>query len=181
MHCFRCIHCVECTHCILCILCLLGLHINIPICLREGSNKKGLEPSNDIILPDQHHDRKAIEVTRPWINSRFQLLDEHAKPLPPLRIPYKCVRVPISKSILENTGIECAQVRGMQSTPDYEEAFIKAGEWDSQFPGVVTVAVTPRNLQEVLQGKERGRPKGLRSISASIGRRSPGEPRKVRV
>ena len=62
--------------------------------------------------------------------------------MPPLRIPYKCVNVPISEAILQDTGIKCAQVRGMQSTPTYEKAFIKMGEWDTQFPGVVTVAVT---------------------------------------
>ena len=149
---------------------LIILHTTI--CLREGSNKKSLDPSNDIILPDLTQDRKAIEVTRPWINSRFQLLDEHAKPLPPLRIPYKCVRVPISKSILENTGIECAQVRGMQSTPDYEEAFIKAGEWDSQFPGVVTVAVTPAVLEiykKHFKGKNVDDPKASAQFRQALG------------
>ena len=40
------------------------------------------------------------------------------------------------------TGIECAQVRGMTSGAEFEASFIAAGQWDMQFPGVVTVAVT---------------------------------------
>ena len=48
---------------------------------------------------------------------------------------------------MEDTGIECAQVRGMQSTADYEVSFIAGGAWDAQFPGVVTVAVTPAVIE----------------------------------
>ena len=110
-----------------------------------GKGKTGKDAvalADDIILPDMKTERKAGEVARSWINSRFQLLDGQGKPMPPLRIPYKCVKVPISEAILHDTGIKCAQVRGMQSTPSYEKAFIKMGEWDTQFPGVVTVAVT---------------------------------------
>ena len=35
----------------------------------------------------------------------------------------------------------------MQSTADYEVSFIAGGAWDGQFPGVVTVAVTPAVIE----------------------------------
>jgi len=102
---------------------------------KAKTGKDDVALADDIILPDMKTERKATEVARSWINSRFQLLDGHGKPMPPIRIPYKCVNVPISQAILQDTGIKCAQVRGMQSTPSYEKAFIKMGEWDTQFPG----------------------------------------------
>ena len=131
-----------------------------------------VELADDIILPDMKNERKATEVARSWINSRFQLLDGQGKPMPPLRIPYKCVKVPISQAILEDTGIKCAQVRGMQSTPTYEKAFIKMGEWDTQFPGVVTVAVTEPVIElykQFFNGKNIDDPKASAQFRQALG------------
>ena len=107
-----------------------------------GKSGKAALPINSIILPDLHQDRKAIEVSRQWINTRFELLDEHGKPLPTMRIPFKFVHVPISQSILEATGISCAQVRGTTSEEKFEAEFLASGAWSAQSAGVVTVAVT---------------------------------------
>ena len=99
-----------------------------------------------------------MEYTRSWINSRFQLLDKNGKPLSAVYIPFKNVTIPVSQEILDVTGIECAQVRGMTATPDYEEAFLERKEWDTQFPGVVTVVVTPLVLEvykKIFRGKRR--------------------------
>ena len=97
-----------------------------------------------IVLQDLRGDRPAIQLTRQWITDTFQLLDGSASPLPPLRIPYTQVQIPVSQAVLEMTGVECGQVRGMTSTPSYEAAFLRNKNWDAQFPGVVTVAVNPR-------------------------------------
>ena len=118
------------------------------------------------------NERKADEVTRSWINKRFQLLDGQGKALPPMRIPFKCVTVPISQAILKDTGIKCAQVRGMQSTPMYEKAFIKMGEWDTQFPGVVTVAVTEPVIElykQFFTGKNIDDPKASAQFRQALG------------
>ena len=133
---------------------------------------KAAAPSNDIILPDKHGERKESEVSRSWINARFQLLDEQAKGIPAIRIPYRCVEVPISESILADTGIKCAQVRGMQSTAAYEKAFIAAGEWDPQFPGVVTVAATEPVLalyKKSFRGKNIDDPKASAQFRQALG------------
>ena len=75
------------------------------------------------------------------------MLDKSGKPLAAVYIPFKNVTIPVSQAILAETGIECAQVRGMTATADYEEAFLESKEWDNQFPGVVTVVVTPVVLE----------------------------------
>ena len=137
-----------------------------------GGKKTPAILSNEIILADQHQGRKATEVVRQWISSRFQLLDAQANPVPPLRIPYKCVHVPISQAILEDTGIECAQVRGMQSTADYEVSFKAGRAWDPQFPGVVTVAVTPPVIEiykKFFRGKNVDDPKASALFRQALG------------
>ena len=137
-----------------------------------GGKKTTAVLPNEIILPDQHQDRKASEVGRQWISSRFQLLDAQAHPVPAIRIPYKCVRVPISEAILEDTGIECAQVRGMQSTAGYEASFIAGRAWDPQFPGVVTVAVTPAVIEiykQFFRGKNLDDPKASALFRQALG------------
>ena len=108
----------------------------------QRKDGKSAPPINSIILPDLHQDRKAIEVSRKWINTRFELLDEHGKSLLTMRIPFKFVHVPISQSILEATGILCAQVRGTTSEEKFEAEFLASGAWSAQSAGVVTVAVT---------------------------------------
>ena len=137
---------------------------------------KGAKPAdalpNDIILPDLKGERKSNEVGRSWINQRFQLLDAHGNAIPALRIPYKCVEVPISQSILAETGIKCAQVRGMQSTAAYEQAFKQAGEWDPQFPGVVTVKVTAPVIEiykRFFTGKNVDDPKASAKFRQALG------------
>ena len=102
--------------------------------------------------------RHSDEYKRSWINSRFQLLDKAGNPLPAVYIPFKNVTIPVSQAILEDTGIECAQVRGTASSAEYEEAFLESKEWDKQFPGVVTVVVTPQVVaihKKIFAGKRR--------------------------
>ena len=146
---------------------------------------KALKPGgalpNDIILPDLKADRPVKEVTRSWINNRFQLLDGKGNAIPALRIPYKCVEVPISQSILAETGIKCAQVRGMQSTAAYEHAFKQAGEWDPQFPGVVTVKVTQPVIEiykQFFTGKNIDDPKASAQFRQALGQAVAADPSK---
>ena len=131
------------------------------------------QPLDEIIHPDQTDGKRAdVEYTRSWINSRYQLLDKTGKPLPAVYIPFKNVTIPVSQEILDETGIECAQVRGMTATPDYEEAFLERKEWDNQFPGVVTVVVTPNVLElykKIFSGKRRDDEKASAKFRQAIG------------
>ena len=117
-------------------------------------------------------ERKADEYKRKWINSRFQLLGKDETALPAVFIPLKNVTIPVSQSILDDTGIECAQVRGMTSTADYEAAFLESKEWDTQFPGVVTIIVTPHVLEvykRFFTGKKRDDPKASIRFRQALG------------
>ena len=129
-------------------------------------------PPNIIILPDQRQARKLSEVSRGWISERFQLTDEKEDPIPAMRIPFSCVNIPISQAILEITDIECAQVRGLQSSVDFEATFLAAGAWDSQFLGALTVAVTPPVIElyrKHFKGKNADDPKASAKFRQALG------------
>jgi hypothetical protein len=80
--------------------------------------------------------------------------------------------VPISQSILEATGIPCAQVRGTQSEEKFEAEFIASGAWSAQSAGVVTVAVT-ENVIELYKkhfiGKNVDDPKASAAFRQDLG------------
>jgi hypothetical protein len=60
----------------------------------------------------------------------------------------------------------------MQSTADYEVSFIAGGAWDPQFPGVVTVAVTPPVIaiyKKFFRGKNQDDPKASAQFRQALG------------
>ena len=107
------------------------------------------------------------------------MLDKSGKPLAAVYIPFKNVTIPVSQAILAETGIECAQVRGMTATADYEEAFLESKEWDNQFPGVVTVVVTPFVLdlyKKIFNGKRRDDEKASAKFRQALGEMVAADP-----
>ena len=127
---------------------------------------------DEIILPDLRAEREESEYQRQWINSRFELLDADGNGLPAMYIPFENVTIPVSKEILDDTGIECAQVRGTTSEAEYEAAFLKSQVWDKQFPGVVTVCVTPEVLalhRQFFAGKSRNNEKASAKFRSALG------------
>ena len=133
---------------------------------------KDSDALDEIILPDLRAERKDSEYQRQWINNRFQLLNADGNPIAAVFIPFTNVTIPVSKEILDDTGIECAQVRGTTSEADYEAAFLKSQVWDKQFPGVVTVSVTPEVLalhQQFFAGKSRDNEKASAKFRSALG------------
>ena len=130
------------------------------------------EAADEIILPDLRAERKESEYQRQWINNRFQLLNADGNALAAMFIPFDNVTIPVSKEIFDDTGIECAQVRGTTSEAEYEAAFLKSQVWDKQFPGVVTVCVTAEVLalhKQFFAGKSRDNEKASAKFRSALG------------
>jgi hypothetical protein len=58
-----------------------------------------------------------------------------------VKIPYKNCHIPNNKAISDELGMLVGLVRGVESTKEFQEEFVRTG-WDAGFSGVATIVLT---------------------------------------